>query len=254
MDGLSPLPLAGAMTVIRLTSLRMSDRKITALVVTSAGSSPLQGRKEATMRTASIFVALGLLVGIAGPAIAAEPQMEDVVYLKNGSIIRGMIVEQIPNEQLKIQTSDGSIFVFTFDEIDRIAKEEAFVRRGEGPKKNAVLAWLLSFIVPGGGQFYNGQNIKGAAMLSLALAGYVPFAVEQIKGEPGNEGLISAGLAIASITWIWSMIDAPVVASRMDYERGYSFYHMPLSEKVSVSISAANEGESYIRAAVCVAF
>ena len=35
-------------------------------------------------------------------------QYEDVVYLKNGSIIRGMIVEQIPNQTLKIKTVDKS--------------------------------------------------------------------------------------------------------------------------------------------------
>lgn len=40
-----------------------------------------------------------------------NPQYVDVVYLKNGSIIRGMIIEQIPNVSLKIQTKDGSIFV-----------------------------------------------------------------------------------------------------------------------------------------------
>lgn len=42
-------------------------------------------------------------------------QYEDVVYLKNGSIIRGMIVEQIPNQTLKIKTADRNVFVFEFD-------------------------------------------------------------------------------------------------------------------------------------------
>lgn len=49
--------------------------------------------------------------------------MEDVVYLKNGSIIRGLIIEQIPNESLKIQTKDRNVFAFTFDEILKITKE-----------------------------------------------------------------------------------------------------------------------------------
>lgn len=49
--------------------------------------------------------------------------LQEVVYLKNGSIIRGTIVEQKPNESLKIQTSDGSIFVYNMAEIDKITKE-----------------------------------------------------------------------------------------------------------------------------------
>jgi len=48
----------------------------------------------------------------------------DVVYLKNGSVIRGMIIEQVPNESLKIQTRDGSVFVYAISEVEKITKEE----------------------------------------------------------------------------------------------------------------------------------
>lgn len=47
----------------------------------------------------------------------------DVLYLQNGSIIRGMIIEQIPNVKIKIQTSDGSIFVHSIDQVLKITKE-----------------------------------------------------------------------------------------------------------------------------------
>ena len=36
---------------------------------------------------------------------------EDVVYLKNGSIIHGTIIEQVLNQSIKIKTKDGNIFV-----------------------------------------------------------------------------------------------------------------------------------------------
>jgi len=51
------------------------------------------------------------------------PQYVDVVYLKNGSVIRGMIIEQTPNVSLKIQTRDGSVFVFKMDELEKMTKE-----------------------------------------------------------------------------------------------------------------------------------
>jgi hypothetical protein len=47
----------------------------------------------------------------------------EVVYLKNGGVIRGIIIEQIPNEKLKIQTKDGNVFVFLYSEIEKITKE-----------------------------------------------------------------------------------------------------------------------------------
>ena len=48
----------------------------------------------------------------------------DVVHLKNGSIIKGIIIEQIPNKTIKIETSGGSIFVYQMDEVIKIVKEE----------------------------------------------------------------------------------------------------------------------------------
>ncbi len=53
----------------------------------------------------------------------SQNNLEEVVYLKNGSIIRGTIIEQIPNETLKIQTKDGNIFVYKFDEVAKTTKE-----------------------------------------------------------------------------------------------------------------------------------
>lgn len=48
---------------------------------------------------------------------------KEVVYLKNGSIIKGVILEQIPNQSIKIQTADGSVFVYPMFEVERITKE-----------------------------------------------------------------------------------------------------------------------------------
>ncbi|MCX7552124.1 hypothetical protein [Xanthomarina sp. F2636L] len=50
--------------------------------------------------------------------------MRDVVYLKNGSIIKGTITEMNPSESLKIKTADGSLFVYSMNEILKTEKEE----------------------------------------------------------------------------------------------------------------------------------
>lgn len=56
-------------------------------------------------------------------AAFSQNETQDVVYLKNGSIIKGTIVEQIPNESIKIETSDGSVFVYDFADVKKIARE-----------------------------------------------------------------------------------------------------------------------------------
>lgn len=55
----------------------------------------------------------------------AQTNTVDVVYLKNGSIIKGTITEQIPNKSLKIKTRSGNIFVYKMGEIKKITRETA---------------------------------------------------------------------------------------------------------------------------------
>jgi hypothetical protein len=52
-----------------------------------------------------------------------QSNYQDVVYLKNGSIIRGTITEQVPNKSIKIETADRSVFVYQMDEIEKLTKE-----------------------------------------------------------------------------------------------------------------------------------
>ena len=75
---------------------------------------------------------LGLvLFGVIQMAFSQHGPVDEVVYLKNGSIVRGVIVEQVPNKSLKIQTADGNLFVFDMDKVERITKEPRG-RRGRG--------------------------------------------------------------------------------------------------------------------------
>ncbi len=77
------------------------------------------------MRLKSLFIVVMLFVAM----VAQAQQLQEVVYLKNGSIIRGVIIEQVPNESLKIQTSDGSIFAYSMDEVERITKEQPLAQK-----------------------------------------------------------------------------------------------------------------------------
>lgn len=44
----------------------------------------------------------------------------DEIQLKNGSIIKGFIMEQVPSVQLKLLTNDGNVFVFKIEEVQKI--------------------------------------------------------------------------------------------------------------------------------------
>jgi len=68
------------------------------------------------------YLALLLFVFIA-TASFGQNNYQDVVYLKNGSIIRGVIIEQVINKSIKIETADKSVFFYQMDEIEKITKE-----------------------------------------------------------------------------------------------------------------------------------
>ncbi|HSZ25116.1 MAG TPA: hypothetical protein VK766_05335 [Cytophagaceae bacterium] len=49
--------------------------------------------------------------------------LTDVLYLKNGDVISGVIIEKVPFKFVKIQTKGGNMFTYSAEEIDRITKE-----------------------------------------------------------------------------------------------------------------------------------
>lgn len=77
------------------------------------------------MRMTRWFVLCCFVASFVFITAALAQDTQDVVYLKNGSIIRGMVIEQVPGKSLKIRTKDGSVFVYTMEEVERITKEQS---------------------------------------------------------------------------------------------------------------------------------
>jgi hypothetical protein len=73
-----------------------------------------------------LAIVLLMLAGAAGLLAAAE-QTVDVVYLKDGSVLRGTILERqtYPQEAILLRTRDGLELTIPMDKIQRITKESA---------------------------------------------------------------------------------------------------------------------------------
>lgn len=109
---------------------------------------------------------------------AQSYHMENVIYLKNGSEIRGWIVEQIPGEYVKIELVGGSILVYQQSEIEKITSEPTrysqIIRRVN--RKRTGIQYrdrgLYNFVTLG---FIANENQWGQAQLDTYLnyrAGY----------------------------------------------------------------------------------
>ena len=92
-----------------------------------------------------LLLLLTLLLSIS--TYVAAQNYPEVVYLKNGSTIKGVIIEQVPNVSLKIKTSDGSLIICQMSDVEKITKEERYTRdyRKEANNRKAARNTLKGY-------------------------------------------------------------------------------------------------------------
>ena len=206
----------------------------------------------------------------------AQTSLQDVVYLKNGSIIRGDIIEMVPSETVKIMTADGCVFIYDFADVEKFTKEKPmYYGRTAIKKKSPLAAGIMSYIMPGLGQFYNGEERKGwidlgtqvggfaATLIGVALtmeyAGYYDYdhyedyypAYEYIEGNCFLSGvgvvLFTAGVITIYANAIHSIVDAVRSSNRINAENGYVMYQLNDRCAFGMQPSIAYERPQYLQ-------
>jgi len=187
-----------------------------------------------------------ILVVLVCSSLYAGQNLQDVVYLKDGSVIHGTIIEQIPNVSIKIQRNDGDILVAQMDNVIKMTKEPVLnlANSGSGRSdnnnnnidsrdyKSPGLAFLCSFILPGAGQYYNGDITKGVIMDVVYATGIVMwtgFGTEKKTTYYGYSTtkitpFLYIGTSLAIASELWSMIDAPISASAINRKNSKNNY------------------------------
>jgi hypothetical protein len=213
------------------------------------------------MRVSALIPIIGALVfGAPAHAAAQDEPLEDVVYLKDGSIIRGVIVEQIPGESLLIRTRDGSQFRYRMDDVARIAKEPPkSARVEERPQqqlrpggKSGGTALLWSLLLTGGGQFYNGDYGLGTGLLLTGLIS-APFWIDATVTcyDIGDQCGVSLGLGVLFFgSKIFSIIEAPAGSRRWNRRNGYA---LDLTPRPDVRVVRVPNGPPDLRVGATLA-
>jgi hypothetical protein len=97
----------------------------------------------------------------------SQTSYQDVVYLKNGSKIKGMITEFVPKVSYSITTNDGSVFVCAIGDILKIAKEAIVISTAIRQKDSLPLV-PAALEYPGGEEFTKGY--RGIVELGYGLS------------------------------------------------------------------------------------
>ncbi len=187
----------------------------------------------------AFFVCIILLALVYSSGVGQERQ--DVVYLKNGDIRKGTIIENAPNDYIKVETSDGSIFTIKYSEIDKITKESKSGSTSapatqqaaraddsqklmvyESGKKSPALGVLLSCLLTSAGHAYADNWPRGLLFTLGRVAGGVLALTAGIETETDRYGFETtkitgayyAGVGISLAIAIWEMIDAAAEVDR----------------------------------------
>lgn len=91
-------------------------------------------------------------------------EWQETVYLKNGNVIRGFIIEQVPNETIKIQSADGSIFVYKFEEVKKIAKEQKTPPKKDSERKKYPNRGYRGFV---SGSYITSSDVEGFSLSTI---------------------------------------------------------------------------------------
>lgn len=139
-----------------------------------------------------------ILLMMAPFALFAQNGMQDVIYLKDGSIYKGMIIETVPNVSYKIKSRDGNVFAVKVEDIEKITKEEGerSANRGYGwgyhrwrgdsatyaPREKGYFNEVQVLIenVQGGVRMVNGYKFNRFAYLGIG------FGVDRVFSNPFN--------------------------------------------------------------------
>jgi len=183
--------------------------------------------------------------------LKAQQGYEDVLYLKNGSIIKGIVIEQIPNQSIKIQAKDGSIFVYNIAEVEKVTKEKTgnnvsdISNLNDSKYKNPGTALLWSILIPGAGQFYNGQYGKGLLMLGIDAVAFAAISTYGYSTYTSYYGYYSSteptdvfyiGMAAILANSLWSILDASKSAKEINRKNGLAL-NFKLSKDTNLSLS-----------------
>ena len=161
---------------------------------------------------------LVLSIALCAGMTAAAQHYQEVVYLKNGSVIKGTVLEQEAGGNIKIKTADGSIFVYRMDEVQKVVKEES------GRKASASRS---ASAVPPGSQFRGWRFSPGLGITSsLGEHSMASGVVDLGVGKDVSEQLYFGGGAQIDIPF---QSEAKVAASAFLENRIY----FPSSSKVS---------------------
>jgi len=174
-----------------------------------------------------------------------------VHLLLQGLLFYILAVNLFAEEQPKNEVSNSSFVELNFsssinDNSSLFINEYLNISLSKHDKasyKSPWVAFFLSYIIPGSGQIYNGEILKGLAFTGTFFLGAAIALIPAIGATSGSDWPTASyiGFGIAGVSYVWQLIDAPVSANRINEENNLSFYKLNILDDHEVSIGLSSE-------------
>jgi hypothetical protein len=110
----------------------------------------------------------------------------------------------------------------------KITQKVNVMNTNKKTKLSPVGSVLFSSLFAGGGQYYNGEYLKGLIMTGVEIGGIALMVVSAPEEDgfislPKNPKMFLGGLLMAFGASIWSMIDAGISAEKINKQNGFGF-------------------------------
>ena len=167
-------------------------------------------------------------------------------------------------------SKDGKTYRFEIEGVEKIAKPASDQLETASGGKSPLLAGVLSFVIPGAGQIYNGDTFWGIVHAGLAAGGIVTaltlgyetetYRNTQLVGEYNpyfhqyfynyktvysyedvETPWLYVGLGVAGATMIWSVIDAVLTAGNSN-DDGHSSIKDHPSDSWNIAVVPSQGG------------
>lgn len=161
----------------------------------------------------------------------AQSQKSAVIYLKNGSIIHGTIINQMPDSIVKIETKDSNVFVYKYSEIEKINSVSPHLNHPSSNVNVDTIKWSGFFDRTQTQYGYNTSNTdKGYSFIGLqTILGYQHNKSYSIGGGMGINNLTDwheyDGIVLVSmfLNGRVNLSNSPKVRIYIDCSLGYNF-------------------------------
>ncbi len=127
---------------------------------------------------------------------------QNIVKLKNGSIIRGELIEYVPNERISIRTQDGSIFVYSDDDVVSLTQESQ-----DGLNTKKIVNYKDKYLAPSGYRGFIDINPFNATKQGYA------FNIKTTHGYQINHKFFVGGGMGMNVDYTFGHVIVPIYAA-----------------------------------------